>query len=72
LNSELLLKFAHGTKRKSNYDDSVAFDSDEAAAFEAEFDSQRKSEALENEKKTLDKIKIAQERLVQRQAELDE
>ena len=72
MNSELLLKFAYQTKRKSNHDDSAAFDADEAAAFEAEFDAQRKSEALENEKKTLDKIKIAQERLVQRQAELDE
>jgi hypothetical protein len=59
LNSELLLKFAHGTKRKSNNDDSAAFNSHEAADFEAEFDSQRKSEALENEKKTLDNIKLA-------------
>ena len=59
MNSELLLKFAHGCKRKSNHDDLVDFDSDEAAAFEAEFDSQRKSEALENEKKTLDNIKLA-------------
>ena len=64
MNSELLLKFAYQTKRKSNHDDSAAFDAEEAAAFEAEFDSQRKSEALENEKKTLDKIKIARERLV--------